>query len=41
VNERVPISGDRREAFHEGMLASGTATAEDDIDDILYDERLR
>jgi hypothetical protein len=34
--ERVPVTDDDREAFHEGMVASGTATAEDEIDDILY-----
>jgi len=34
--ERVPVSEDDRDRFHEGMVSSGTATREDDIDDILY-----
>ncbi|PSQ25291.1 hypothetical protein BRD03_14780 [Halobacteriales archaeon QS_9_68_17] len=27
---------DDRDAFHDGMVASGETTTEDDIDDILY-----
>jgi hypothetical protein len=34
--ERVPVSESEREAFHEGMVASGVETSEEDIDDILY-----
>jgi hypothetical protein len=33
---RVPIDDDAREAFHEGTVASGQETTEDDIDDIIY-----
>ncbi|TQQ82473.1 hypothetical protein EWF95_00655 [Halonotius roseus] len=35
-DKRVPVSDDDREAFHDGMVASGKATSEEDIDDILY-----
>mgnify|MGYP000442276250 CR=1 FL=1 len=35
-DERVPVSDTDREAFHDGMISSGTSTAEDDIDDVLY-----
>ena len=34
--ERVPVTEAEREAFHEGMVASGVETSEEDIDDILY-----
>ncbi|MBP1987885.1 hypothetical protein [Halolamina salifodinae] len=34
--ERVPVSADEQGAFHEGMISSGTATSEEDIDDLLY-----
>lgn len=34
--ERVPVSEDEREAFHEGMVSSGVVTPEEDIDDVLY-----
>jgi len=34
--ERVPVSGEQREAFHDGMVASGETTTEEDIDEILY-----
>ena len=34
--QRVPISEDEREAFHRGMVSSGDATTEEDIDDVLY-----
>ncbi|SNZ04331.1 hypothetical protein SAMN06269185_0525 [Natronoarchaeum philippinense] len=34
--ERVPVSESDRRAFHEGMVSSGTATSEEDIDDVLY-----
>jgi len=34
--ERVPVSEDERDAFHEGMVSSGRSTAEEDIDDVLY-----
>jgi hypothetical protein len=34
--ERVPLSEDDRAAFHEGMVASGVTTTEEDIDDVLY-----
>jgi predicted transcriptional regulator len=33
---RVPLEDDARDRFHSGMVASGTTTAEDDIDEILY-----
>lgn len=32
----VPLDSNAREQFHSGMIASGTRTTEDDIDDILY-----
>ena len=35
-DERVPVSESDREAFHEGTVASGVTTTEDDIDDVLY-----
>jgi hypothetical protein len=35
--ERVPVSDDDREAFHRGTVSSGKSTAEDDIDEILYE----
>ncbi len=34
--ERVPVSQGEREALHEGMVASGVETTEEDIDDIRY-----
>lgn len=34
--ERVPVSEDDHAAFHDGMVASGERTTEDDVDDILY-----
>lgn len=34
--DRVPVSVAEREAFHEGMVASGVETTEEDIDEILY-----
>jgi len=34
--ERVPVPESDRDAFHEGMVSSGTKTSEDDIDDVLY-----
>ena len=34
--ERVPVPAAEREAFHEGLVASGVETGEEDIDDILY-----
>jgi len=34
--ERVPVSESDRDAFHDGMVSSGTTTSEDDIDDVLY-----
>jgi len=30
------LSEEEREAFHEGTVASGVRTTEDDIDDVLY-----
>jgi len=33
---RVPLADAEREAFHEGMVSSGAATSEADIDDVLY-----
>lgn len=33
----VPLSDAEKEAMHEGRVASGVETNEDDIDDILYD----
>lgn len=35
-DQRVPVSEAEREAFHEGTIASGVVTREEDIDDILY-----
>ena len=35
-NEFVPLTEEEIEAFHEGMIDSGTETDEEDIDDILY-----
>lgn len=34
--ENLPVSQAERQAFHEGMIASGTETSEEDIDEILY-----
>lgn len=34
--ERVPVSEEEREVFHEGMISSGVTTSENDIDDVLY-----
>lgn len=34
--ERVPLADSERERFHDGMVASGVTTTEDDIDDVLY-----
>lgn len=34
--ERVPVAEAEREAFHKGMVSSGTTTTEADIDDVLY-----
>lgn len=34
--ENVPVSEEDRDAFHGGMVSSGTATAEEDVDDVLY-----
>lgn len=34
--KRVPLAEPDRATFHEGMVTSGTTTAEDDIDDVLY-----
>ena len=34
--DRVPLAESEREAFHAGMISSGTTTSEEDIDDILY-----
>lgn len=34
---RVPVDDDTHEAFHEGTIASGEETTENDIDDILYE----
>lgn len=34
--DRVPVGEDVRTAIHAGMMASGTETDEDDIDEILY-----
>lgn len=33
---RVPLSEEERTKFHEGTIASGEETDEEDIDDILY-----
>jgi len=33
---QAPASDEQREAFHQGMVASGETTTEEDIDDILY-----
>ena len=35
-DEFVPLTEEEIEAFHEGMIDSGTETDEEDIDDILY-----
>ena len=35
--DRVPVSEEQREAFHEGKISSGVTTTEDDIDEILYE----
>jgi len=32
----VPLSAAERAAFHEGTVASGTETDEEDVDEILY-----
>lgn len=32
----TPIPDDERDAFREGLVASGTTTTEADIDDVLY-----
>ena len=32
----VPLSASEKATMHSGRIASGTATDEDDIDDILY-----
>lgn len=34
--KRVPVPESERNAFHEGMVSSGTTTTEADIDDVLY-----
>lgn len=34
--ELTDIDADARAAFHDGMISSGTRTAEEDIDEILY-----
>lgn len=34
--ERVPVSGEERDVFHEGMISSGVTTSEEDVDDVLY-----
>ncbi|MFB6175638.1 MAG: hypothetical protein ABEI99_00565 [Halobaculum sp.] len=34
--DRVPVSEADRSAFHDGTVASGETTTEDDIDDVLY-----
>jgi len=36
-DEHRPVSTAERSAFHEGMVSSGVATSEDDIDDVLYE----
>lgn len=36
-DERVPISETEREAFHGEMVSSGVTTAEEDIDETLYE----
>ena len=33
---RVPVSEQQRDAFHDGRISSGVTTTEDDIDEILY-----
>lgn len=33
---RVPVDEDDKAAIHNGMIASGTETDEEDIDEILY-----
>lgn len=35
-DEHVPVPEEERDAFHEGMVASGVTTTEEDIDDVLY-----
>lgn len=35
--EHVPLSDDDRAAFHDGMVASGVTTTEEDIDEVLYE----
>jgi len=35
-NLNYVLSEEEREAFHEGTVASGVRTTEDDIDDVLY-----
>ncbi len=35
-DERVPVSDAARTAFHDGQIASGVETREEDIDDVLY-----
>jgi hypothetical protein len=34
--QRVPLPEDERGRFHDGMVASGVETTEEDIDDVLY-----
>jgi hypothetical protein len=34
--QRVPVPEEERDAFHDGMISSGTPTSEDEIDDVLY-----
>ena len=34
--ERVPVTGADREAFHEGVVSSGVTMTEEDIDAVLY-----
>ena len=33
---RVPLEGDAHAAFHDGTVASGRETDEEDIDELLY-----
>ncbi|MFC7079137.1 hypothetical protein [Halorussus caseinilyticus] len=35
-DSQVPVDDDAHEAFHDGTVASGQKTTEDDIDDIIY-----
>ncbi|WP_435176485.1 hypothetical protein [Halorussus sp. AFM4] len=35
-DEMEPVDADEREAFHDGMIASGIDVSESDIDDVLY-----